>query len=60
MGILQWFDTAEIDELARSIAAELAKRAPPSTLNSHTRQATDQLRNTHDAIFARAEKFPMS
>lgn len=60
MGIFQWFDTAEIDELARAIAAELAKRVPPSSLNSHTKQAADQLRNTHDAIFARAEKFPMS
>ena len=57
MGILQWFDTAEIDELARSIAADLVKRVPPSSLVSHTKQAADRLRNTHDAIFDRAAKF---
>lgn len=57
MGILQWFDTREIDELARAIATELAKRVPPSTLDSHTKDAADRLRNTHDAIFARAGKF---
>jgi hypothetical protein len=57
MGIFQWFDSAEIDELAAAIAAELVKRVPPSTLDSHTKQAADRLRNTHDAIFARAGKF---
>jgi hypothetical protein len=57
MGILQWFDTAEVDELARSIAAELVKRVPPASLDSHTKNAADRLRNTHDAIFDRAAKF---
>lgn len=57
MGLLQWFDTREVDELARSIAAELVKRAPPSSLEAHTKKAADRLRNTHDAIFSRAGKF---
>ena len=57
MGILQWFDTAEIDELAQSIAGELVKRVPPNSLDSHTKKSADRLRNTHDAIFARAGKF---
>lgn len=57
MGILGWFDTTEIDELARSIAAELVKRVPPATLDSHTKKAAERLRNTHDAIFDRAAKF---
>jgi hypothetical protein len=57
MGILQWFDTAEVDELARSIAADLVKRVPPSTLDSHTKKAAEGLRNAHDAIFDRAAKF---
>jgi hypothetical protein len=57
MGILQWLDTREVDELARSIAAELVKRVPPSALDAHTKQAAERLRNTHDAIFARAGKF---
>jgi hypothetical protein len=57
MGILRWFDTTEIDELARSIAADLVKRVPPSTLDSHTKKAAERLRNAHDAIFDRAAKF---
>lgn len=57
MAILQWFDTQEIDEFTRSIATELVKRVPPSTLDARTRKAAERLRNTHDAIFARAGKF---
>ena len=57
MGIFQWFDTAEVDELARAVVAELVKRVPPASLDSSTRKAADRLRNTHDAIFARAGKF---
>jgi hypothetical protein len=57
MSIFQWFDTREIDELARAIAAELAKRVPPSALDTRTKQAADQLRNTYDAVFARAGRF---
>lgn len=57
MAIFKWFDTTEVDELARSIIAELIKRVPPSALDSHDRKAASRLRNTHDAIFARAGKF---
>lgn len=57
MAIFQWFNAKDVDELARSMAAELIMRVPPSKLDSHTRQAAERLRNTHDAIFARAGKF---
>jgi hypothetical protein len=57
MGFLDWFRTGEVDELAAAIAAELVKRVPPGALDSRTRKAADRLRNTHDAIFARAGKF---
>lgn len=57
MGLLKWFDTGEVDELARAIAAELVKRVPPASLDSHAKKAADRLRNTQDAIFARAGKF---
>jgi len=57
MGIFRWFDTREIDEFAQLIAAELFKRVPPATLDSHTKKAAERLRNTHEAIFARAGKF---
>jgi hypothetical protein len=57
MGILEWFGTREVDELAAAIAAELVKRVSPATLESRTRKSAERLRNTHDAIFARAGKF---
>ena len=57
MGILDWFKTQEVDELAAAIAAELVKRVPPAALESRTRKAAERLRNTHEAIFARAGKF---
>src|SRR5258708_6738430 len=57
MAILQWFDTEEIDEFARSIAAELVKRAPPAGLDAHDEKTSKRLRNTHHAVFSRAEQF---
>jgi len=57
MGIIDWFRTREVDELAAAIAAELVKRVPPAALESHTRKAAQRLRNTHEAIFARAGKY---
>jgi hypothetical protein len=57
MALLDWFRTREVDELAAAIAAELVKRVPPGALESRTRKAAERLRNTHDAIFARAGKF---
>lgn len=55
--MFSWFDTKEVDSLAASIADELVKRVPPSGLESRTKTAAERLRNTHDAIFARAGKF---
>ena len=57
MAIFDWFNTEEGDELARAIAAELVKRAPPATLPAKDKKAATRLRNTHDAVFARAGKF---
>jgi hypothetical protein len=57
MKLLQWFDTGEVDQLVHAIVTELVKRIPPSALDSHDRKTAVRLRNTHDAIFARAGKF---
>src|SRR6266849_2969724 len=57
MAIFQWFDTEEIDEFAQSIAAELVKRAPPAGLDAHDEKTSKRLRNTHHAVFSRAEQF---
>jgi hypothetical protein len=52
-----WFDTKEGDALAEEIVIELVKRVPPSTLPAKDKKTAIRLRNTHDAIFARAGKF---
>ena len=57
MVIFKWFDTRAGDELARAIVAELVVRVPPATLPAKDKKAATKLRNTHDAVFARAGKF---
>lgn len=57
MSLFKWFDTAEQDALADSIVAELVTRVPPSTIPARDRKTAERLRNTHDAIFARAGKY---
>ena len=57
MAILGWFDTAEGDALVRAIVDELVKRVPPTTLPAKDKKAALRLRNTHDAVFARAGKY---
>jgi len=57
MPLFDWFDTREGDGLAGEIVAELIKRVPPDTLPARDKKAAIRLRNTHDAIFARAGKF---
>ena len=57
MKLLDWFDTKAIDEFARSIAAELTKRVPPSSLDSGKKRTVGQLKSSHHAIFSRAENF---
>lgn len=57
MALFQWFDTEQIDEFSRSIAAELVKRAPPAALGAHDKKAAKRLKSTHQAVFSRAEQF---
>jgi hypothetical protein len=57
MNMFGWFDTKEVDEFARSIAGELVKRVPPSALQERDDAAARRLKNTHQAVFSRAEQF---
>src|SRR3972149_7513437 len=57
MGMRKWFDTKDMDEFAWSIAAELIKRVPPSSLDSGKKKTAGQLKSSHHAIFTRAETF---
>lgn len=57
MGMRNWFDTKDMDEFASSIAAELIKRVPPSSLDPATKKTVGQLKSSHHAIITRAENF---
>jgi len=57
---LDWFNTKEVDEFADSIIADLVRRLPPSGADTEAKKAVERLRKTHDAIFARVEKFAHS
>jgi hypothetical protein len=57
MPIFRWFATTEVDELVRAITVELVKRVPPTPLPVSDKKMAIRLRNTHDAVFARAGKF---
>ena len=60
MNIVDWFRTAEIEAFARQIAGELIQRVPPSSLESLTKKGAGQLKHSHHAIYAQAEKFALS
>jgi hypothetical protein len=58
--LLDWFDSKEVDEFSDSIVADLVRRLPPSGADTGAKKAVERLRKTHDAIFARVEKFARS
>ena len=59
MGIREWFDTTDIDEFARSIAAQLIERVPPSSLTALTKKAVVGLNKSHHAVYAQAQQFAL-
>ncbi len=56
MAILNWFDTREVDDFARALAQDFIGRLPPPPDNGR-KMTPDRMRNTHDAIVARAAAF---
>ena len=60
MSIFEWFETGEIDKFARSIAAQLIERAPPSSLTAMTKKTVGGLKHSHHAVFSQAQKFAFS
>lgn len=60
MNIIDWFSTREIEEFARSIAQEIIKRVPPSSLDAPTKRAAGQLKHSHHEIYAQTEKFALT
>ena len=60
MGLFDWFSTAEIDAFAKSIADELIRRVPPASLDAPSKRAAGDLKNSHHAIYAQAERFALA
>ncbi len=59
MAILSWFDTREVDEFARALAQDLIGRFPPPPRDGR-KSTPERMRNSHDAIVARAAAFARS
>jgi hypothetical protein len=57
VGILNWFDTAEADKFARAIASDLMGRLPVASGSDVKAPTSERVRNTENAIFARAQAF---
>lgn len=60
MGIFSWFDTAEADNFARAIADDLMGRMPLPAGGDARLPTAERVRNTEQAIFARAQSFARS
>lgn len=57
MAILNWFDTAEVEEFARALAQDLIGRLPPPSNAAGKRITPERLQNTRDAIISRTAAF---
>lgn len=57
MAILNWFDTADVDEFARALAQDLIGRLPPSSNGAGKKTTPERLHNTRDAIISRTAAF---
>lgn len=57
MAILNWFDTAEVEEFARALAQDLIGRLPPPSKAAGKKTTPERLQNTRDAIISRTAAF---
>ena len=52
-----WFDCKEVDAFADGVVGDLARRVPPSAIESPAKRTAERLYRTNDMIFTRAETF---
>ena len=55
--ILNWFDTKEVDALAKRMVDDLVKRVPPANFGSGGRKAEAKKDRTHDLVLRQASEF---
>lgn len=57
MPMLNWFNTREVDEFAKTLAADLVKRVPATAVDPSDTKIQKKLLNTQNWIFDRIERF---
>jgi hypothetical protein len=57
MPLFAWFNTTEVDEFARALAIDLTGRLPPTGSEGYKKITPERIRNTREALFARAVAF---
>ena len=55
--IFKWFDTKDVDALAKRMVDDLVKRAPPANFGSGGRKAEAKKDRTHDLVLRQASEF---
>ena len=55
--MLNWFNTREVDEFAKTIAADLIKRVPATAVDPSDTKVQKKLLSTQNWIFDRLERF---
>ena len=55
--IFKWFDTKDVDALARRLVDDLVKRVPPANFGSGGRKAEAKKDRTHDLVLREADEF---
>jgi len=55
--MLKWHSTREVDEFAKTIAADLTKRVPAEGVDLSNKKALKKLLRTQNSIFDQVENF---
>lgn len=55
--IFKWFDTKSVDALATSIARDMIKRVPPTSIGAPGKKAEAKQSRTHDLVLRQAHDF---
>jgi hypothetical protein len=58
--ILKWLDTKGVDELAKSMARDLAQRVPPEKVDATSKKAKGKQQKTHDIVLRQAHNYAVA
>jgi hypothetical protein len=58
--ILKWLDTKGVDELAASMARDLAQRVPPDKVDATSRKGKAKREKTHDIVLRQAREYALT